>query len=82
MGPGAEACWNWRRGAHGFVQLALDMQSGEEVACKFIERGQSLDSKNLLRCAPRPVARSPRALPEALTAWPAAGPACLPGLSP
>ena len=37
------------RGAHGFVQRAIDMQTGEEVACKFIERGRKWKPKHLLR---------------------------------
>lgn len=32
------------------MQLALDMETGEEVAIKFIKRGRSLDPKHLLRC--------------------------------
>lgn len=47
----SQACYPFlHRGAHGFVQLALDMETGEEVAIKFIERGRSLDPKHLLRC--------------------------------
>ena len=41
-----------RRGAHGFVQRAIDMMTGEEVAVKFIERGRKWKPKHLLRCAP------------------------------
>lgn len=49
--PSSQACYpSLHRGAHGFVQLALDMETGEEVAIKFIERGRSLDPKHLLRC--------------------------------
>ena len=36
-------------GAHGFVQLALDMATGEEVAIKFIERGHKFKPNHLLR---------------------------------
>jgi len=39
------------RGAHGFVQRAIDMATGEEVAVKFIERGRKWKPKHLLRCA-------------------------------
>ena len=40
-----------RRGAHGFVQLALDMKTGEQVAIKFLERtGRKMKTKHILRC--------------------------------
>lgn len=39
------------RGAHGFVQLALDMKTGEQVAIKFLERtGRKMKTKHILRC--------------------------------
>ncbi len=45
-----------RRGAHGFVQLALDLETGEQVAIKFLERcGRKMKTKHILRCAPATV---------------------------
>ena len=43
--------WRLCRGAHGFVQLALDMKTGEQVAIKFLERsGRKMKTKHILRC--------------------------------
>mmetsp|Transcript_1527 Transcript_1527/g.4535 ORF Transcript_1527/g.4535 Transcript_1527/m.4535 type:complete len:550 (-) Transcript_1527:1045-2694(-) len=37
------------RGSHGFVQLALDMDTGNQVAIKFIPRGPNMQTKSILR---------------------------------
>ena len=48
------------RGAHGFVQLALDMETGEQVAIKFLERtGRKMKTKHILRCPLPPVLLPP-----------------------
>ena len=38
------------RGSHGFVQLAVDLKTGNEVAIKFIKRGSNMQAKSILRC--------------------------------
>ncbi len=45
------------------MQLALDLQTGEQVAIKFLERsGRSMKTKHILRCRPRsPSSASPTA---------------------
>lgn len=37
------------QGAHGVVELALDMKTGEQVAIKFIRRGHNMKTTHILR---------------------------------
>ena len=38
------------------MQLALDLETGEQVAIKFLERcGRKMKTKHILRCAPATV---------------------------
>lgn len=39
----------WRRGTSGFVQLAENMETGEIVAIKFLERGGSANQRVIAR---------------------------------
>jgi hypothetical protein len=39
----------WHRGASGFVQLALDKRTNEQVAIKFLERGGGASQRVIAR---------------------------------
>jgi serine/threonine protein kinase len=39
----------YRRGSSGFVQLAIDLHTGEHVAIKFVERGDSFSHTSITR---------------------------------
>ena len=51
--PPSAAVDDWRhcqrRGASGFVQLAMDTRTGQRYAFKFIQRGDSFDVKTISR---------------------------------
>ena len=51
------------RGAFGFVQLAKDLETGEQVAIKFIERGDKARMRSIA------LATSPSPAPAVLPAW-------------
>ena len=54
------------RGAFGFVQLAKDLETGEQVAIKFIERGDKASMELIISG----ICPLPTTGPAAMPAWP------------